>query len=269
MKLGTAIYTYIWECPLEEAVERCARFGFDTLEVMTTPPFLWPAHFGPYERRRLRRIMKAAGVRVFSLNPTFLDLNLISLNPAIRKASLEDIKENIRLAADLEAELVVVAAGRRHPLIPAPLEDAQQLALDALGEALELAEKLGVILGLENVPNSLAATASDQLTLLEKINRPHFQAVYDMANGYMVEDPAEGVKKVAPFLKLVHYSDTHKTAWGHLPVGYGEVDFAACTRSLNELKYDGLVILETTYAEDPDGGIRHSLEQLEPLGLRP
>lgn len=268
MELGTAVYTYLWDCPLEQAIEKAARFGFRTLEVMTTPPFLWPAHYGPFERKRLRRQIQQAGVRIFSLNPTFLDLNLISLNPAIRRDSLEEVKETMRLAHDIGAEVVVVSPGRRHPLIPSPMQDAQELALEVIGQCVKLGEELGVTFGLENVPSLFIATGSQQVKMVEQLNSPRCKIVFDVANAYMVEDPTEGLRAVAPHLALVHYSDTHKRAWGHLPVGMGEVDFAACTRTLEAIGYQGPVILETTYPEDPDGGIRSSLEALAGLGLR-
>ncbi|MER3397950.1 MAG: hypothetical protein C4316_05325 [Chloroflexota bacterium] len=144
MELGTSVYTYLWECSLEGALERCAGFGFRTLELVTTPPFLRPAHFGPFERRRLGRLLGRLGLKVFSVNPTFLDLNLVSLNPAIRRASLKELQDTIWLAADIGARLVVISAGRRHPLIPAPYEDAFELALEGIDECLRLAEKVGL-----------------------------------------------------------------------------------------------------------------------------
>jgi len=251
------------------AIGRVAEIGLRTIEVMTTPPFLWPGHFGPFERRRLLRHLQVTGTRISSLNPTFLDLNLVSLNPAIRAASLAEIKDTIRLAHDLEAPIVVVAAGRRHPLIPSPFADAEELAVEVFGECANLAGQLGVTVGIENIPALFEATSTQVVGLVEKVASPHCRIVYDVANAYMVEDPAAGLRTVAPHLALVHYSDTHKSRWEHLPIGMGEVDFAAATSALREIGYDGTVILETTYQEDPDGGIRSSLARLETLGLRP
>ena len=92
---------------------------------------------------------------------------------------------------------------------------------------------------------------------------------FDVANAYMTQDPSEGLREAAPLLALVHYSDTHKTSWGHLPLGLGEVDFAATTVTLREIGYHGPIILETTFPQDPDRGIRYSLAALAELGLTP
>ena len=267
LRLGTAVYTYLWECSLEQAIERCAGFGFKTMEIMTTPPSIWPAHFSHYQRRRLLRQNKALGVRISSLNPTFLDLNLVSLNPAIYQASLNEIKENIRLAADIEAGLVVVGCGRRHALIPSPFADAEALLLESLYQCVRLGSELGVTVGIENLPGIFIATGEQQAQICEQINSPYCKCVFDVANAYMVEDPAAGLRAVAKHLALVHYSDTKQSAWGHTPVGMGEVNFQAATDVLREIGYDGVIILETTYPDDPDGGIRSSLEKLSELGI--
>lgn len=269
MMLGTAIYTYLWECPLEEAIDRCAAFGFDTLELMTTPPFLWPDHLGPYERARLRRRLSDAGARAFSLNPTYLDVNIISLDPAIREASIAELLANIELAADLGAEIVVTSPGRLHPLIPAPEEEAVRLSLEAIARFVRRGEELGVTVGLENLPSHFAASGAAVRSLVEQIDSPRCQIVFDVANAYMTQDPAAGLREAAPYVSLVHYSDTHKNVWGHLPLGMGEVDFAAVTRTLQEIGYDGPVLLETTFQQDPDRGIRASLGVLAKIGLIP
>ncbi len=267
MQLGTAIYTYLWECSLEQAIERCACFGFRTIEIMTTPPFIWPAHYSHYQRRRLLRQTKALGIKVSSLNPTYLDLNLISLNPAVSKTSLDEIKDNIRLAADIEAGLVVVGCGRRHTLIPSPYVDAEDMLLESLYQCVRLGTELGVTVGIENLPGIFIATGEQQAHICEKISSPYCRCVFDVANAQMVESPALGLRAVARYLALVHYSDTKNTVWGHTPVGMGDINFQEATDVLREIGYQGNIILETTYPEDPDGGIRSSLLELAKLGL--
>lgn len=267
MELGSSVYTYLWDCSLEQAIARAAGHGFRLLEVPTTPPFLWPAHFGPFERRRLRRQLQALGLAIYSVNPTFLDINLVSLNPAVRAASIAEIEDNIRLAADLEVPVVVVSAGRRHPLIPSPFEDAFGLAVETIGRLARLGEQLGVVLGLENVPALFIERADQLVRLVSAVGSPHCRIVYDVANALLVEDPAAGLEAVADHLVLVHLCDTPKDRWAHLPVGLGQVDFPAVARTLAGINYDGVLMLETTYAEDPDGGIRASLSALDSLGL--
>jgi sugar phosphate isomerase/epimerase len=269
MQLGSALYTYLWECSLDQAIERCARAGFRTRELTTSPPHLWPSHVGPFERRRLRRRLSDAGISVCSLNPTFLDHNIISLNPAIRAASMAEIEDNIRLAADLEAGLVVVATGRRHPLIPSPRVDAEALAVETIAGFVCLGQSLGVTIGIENIPTALASTGEEIRRLVERVGDDRCRVVFDVANAHMVEEPAAGLRAVGSLAALVHVSDTRRGAWGHLPVGMGEVDLAAALAAVREIGYPGPIILETTYPDDPDGGISRSIAALARFGIAP
>lgn len=191
----------------------------------------------------------------------------MSLNPAVRAASVAEIEENIRLAADLGTSVVVVSAGRRHPLIPSPFNDAFDLAVETLGRLARLGEQLGVVLGLENVPALFIEGAEQLVRVVSAVGSPSCRVVYDVANAFLVEDPAAGLLTVADHLVLVHLCDTPKDRWAHLPIGMGEVDFPAVARAVRTINYDGVLMLETTYPEDPDGGIRVSLEALSLLGL--
>jgi L-ribulose-5-phosphate 3-epimerase len=267
LKIGSSIYTYLWECGLFEAMERCAKFGFEFIELATLSPFLSPENFGPFEKRRLKRFTKDLGVKIYSLNPTFLDLNLISLNSAIRKISIQEIQSNIRLAADLDAEIVVIGAGKQHPLIPSPLKDTMEIALESISECLKLSSELGIKVAIENLPYSFISTGEDQSRICQELNSPYFKILFDVANAHMVEDVSTGLDHASSHLEMVHFSDTKKSQWGHLPLGMGELDFKSIRNQLESIGYNGPILLETTYQEDPDEGIRQSVNQLQYLKI--
>jgi deoxyribonuclease-4 len=266
MKLGAASYTYLWVCPLEEAIDRIARLGLRDLEIMTSSPHLAPLEFGAYERQRLRRKLDDAQVRLVALNPTYLDLNLASMNSSIRRASVAEIQANLQLAHDLRAELVVVMPGRRHPLIPAPFEEVWEVAVDSVGQCVRTAGDLGIKCGIESGPSLFVQRVSEAIRMLKEFDSRGCGLVYDVANTQMVESPVQGLIEAVPHMIHLHLSDTRKNAWGHLPIGQGEIDFAAITAELKKHSYKGAAILETIDQQDPDGGFRRSLEALAPLG---
>jgi sugar phosphate isomerase/epimerase len=81
---GGCTYSYLWTLSLDDAVNRLADLGFRSIELMATPPHLWPAEFARSERAALRRLCASRGMTITSVNPTYLDLNLASLNPGFR-----------------------------------------------------------------------------------------------------------------------------------------------------------------------------------------
>ena len=268
LKLGLHSFVYLWKTSVEDAFKKLADQGYRYIEISTAPPQFWPRRIDGKEREKIRNAAFKAGVEIVSTNPSGQDMNLASTNPGIYEETIIQLKEQLRLTHDLGAKTLVFPGGKVHSLVPAPLEEAKKLAKEGLIRCLEEAEKSQVVFGLENVPFSFIKTAEDLLEMVEAINHPYLKIVYDVANGFMVEDPAYGLEKVAPYLDLVHISDTSKNLWGHWPLGHGEVDFDAVANKLREINYTGFTILEVIDLEDPEGGFEISTQIAEKLGWK-
>lgn len=268
MKLGICTYPYLYKKTVEEAVASIAKLGFKYAELMTTPPHVWIRGMDKEARKNLRNIFEKNNIELVSLNPTFLDINMVSLNPGLRRESIEQIKETLQFGHDLGAKLAVIMVGKRHPLIPAPYEKTCAAAKEAVLECLEYAEKYKVIFGLENATGNFMASVAEVKKLIEEINHPYLKAVYDVANGHMSEDPAQGLAEIAPYLAHVHISDTTREKWGHLPFGAGTVDFAAVAETLKKIDYKGVTIFELTDCGNPDEEHKSSYREMEKLGWK-
>ena len=77
-------FGYLHRCGVEDAIADLAAHGLSAVEVTTAPPHLHPPGFDRAQRRRLAAHLEAHGMRCISLNPGFVDLNVISLNPELR-----------------------------------------------------------------------------------------------------------------------------------------------------------------------------------------
>lgn len=266
LKLGVSSFSYLWKCSVEESFKTVANMGYRYVEIPTAPPHFWPRSMDLNRREAIREAAFAHGLEIVAINPTGQDLNLASTNPGIYEETIVQLKEQIKLAHDLGAKVMVFPGGRIHSLVPAPLERVGQLVKDGIKRCLEDAEKFKVVFGLENVPFSFLKSAKDLIDIVTEINSPFLKITYDIPNAFMVEDPIRGLEVVAPFLCLVHISDTTKTSWGHMPIGMGEVNFAAVAQKLSQIGYDGITILEVTHPSDPESAINTSTPKLELLG---
>jgi sugar phosphate isomerase/epimerase len=267
--LSGCSFGWLHRSPLVDALRALSRHGFASLELTTAPPHLYSPAFGPYERRELARTLRELELRVVSVNPSFVDINLISTNPAIRDVGLRQMIAEIELAADLGASFVVVIPGRRHALAPAPDDAARAVLDDALDRLLRRAGELGVTLALENNPYGYLGTSAELAALAADWNSPGLRIVYDVANALAVEDPAEGVGRVSPYLALAHISDTWRARWAHTSVGRGEVDFAAFARALRQCGFQGPTIYELADGEDPEPRLPGDLKALQEAGWSP
>ncbi len=267
LRLGTAQYSYLWNCPLPDALRAIKALGFRYVELMTAPPHLWPPAFSRQERRDLRNLLDTLDLELVAVNPTFLDINMASANPGIRMESVRQIKDQITLAHELGARIIVVIIGKRHPLLAPSVELVwKEFAREGVLRCVEHAEKNEVVFGLENGPSLFIETSERMLDILHEVNSPWMKAVFDVANAAMVEDVETGLETIKEELIHVHLSDTDSRTWSHAPVGMGEVDFQKVAAKLRQIRFSGVSILETTYGERPTWGIESSVGKLGPLG---
>ena len=265
LTVGACTYGYLWDVPLAEAVERIAALGFRYFELMTTVPHCWPRGWSAAERRDFRRRYEACGLRMSSVNPTFLDLNLASPNPGIRDETVAQLRETIELAHDIGAPMMLVTAGKKHPLIAPDPEYLWDLVKRGLERLLVDCERFDVTLGLEN-GWTVIDRATQMVRMVGELPHPKLRLVYDVANAAMVEPVLDGLERVTPHLAMVQLSDTREARWGHDRIGTGMIDFAAVTRKVREIGFTGPSIMEIVDRQTPDDSNRVSLERLVALG---
>lgn len=269
LKLGVTPYSYLWTHSLKDSLKEIKKLGCRYVELMTTPPHFWPPALSKEDRKDLRNFMEQLELEPVAVNPTFLDINMASPNPGMRAESVKQIIEQIDLAHDIGAKILVTMAGKRHPLLAPPVETVwKKFAREGVLKCVEHAEKKNVIFGLENGPSLFVDRAETMLFVKNEVKSSAMKFAFDVANAFMVEDIEAALDLVKDHLVHVHISDTDGKKWTHSPIGMGTIDFSPVARKLKEVCFSGVTILETTYAEDPEWGIVSSLEKLIPLGWR-
>lgn len=265
-QLGAASYTFLYENSIFSAINKIAESGFRIMELMATPPHLDIDNFGVQKREQLHSLAVNNGLQIFSVNPTYLDLNLASLNPGMRRETSRQLRLTLQLCHDLEAKLLVLFGGRRHVLIPAPLDIVKRVAMEEIHNLLDYASKLGIKIGLENGPTLLFEKGTDLVEAVQQLAHPSLGIVFDVANANMVEDPADGLNSVIKYVDLVHLSDTKRDKWAHKPVGDGDIQFDKIGEILNAATYEGPSILEVIDMDDPINGLVRSADKLKQYG---
>ena len=263
--IGACTYSWLWDAPLADAVRRIADLGFHYFELMNHVPHCWPRDWTTADRKAFRQLVESLGLRISSVNPTFLDINVASPNPGIRDESIRQLRETVQLAHDIGAGIVVAPAGRKHMLLAPDQPYLFKLVKEALEILLADCERLDVTFGLENAYNVISS-APLLVQMCRELRHAKLKLVYDVANATMVESPLDGLELVAPYLALLHFSDTDPKVWGHDRIGTGAVDFAAVTAKVLALGYDGPTIMEIVDRKTPEESNRISLQRLKALG---
>jgi sugar phosphate isomerase/epimerase len=263
LPLAGSTFSYLHHHELAEALADLRDHGFTSCELTVAPPHVDVSRWEPQQRRRLQRLFDGNDVRCLSVNPSYADLNLVSIFPEFRELTLRFLERTIELANDLGAQFVVVIPGRLHRLSPAPPATTWKYLLEGLGRLLEAAREFDVSIVLENSPYGFHGTAEELLRVVEVIDHPRLGLCYDVANAPPDENVAAAVRRIASRLRLAHVSDTSAARWNHTSPGRGEVDFHAFAGALRASGFRGVTVYELVDGEDPMPRLRADIGRLQ------
>ncbi len=143
--------------------------------------------------------------------------------------------------------------------------------VEALGNLADLAAKEDLIIGLENEHACNVATAAETRQVLDALDHPALQVVWDPANAYVSgENPFPGGYALLPPERIGHVHakdcklDGHKPLWG--PLGECDIDWRGQIDALARDGYNGYINLETHW-QGP-GGDKHEASMICGRNLR-
>jgi len=265
LDVGTSTYPFLWECTLLEALERISRIGVKNVEILVSPPHLSFRTLTMDDVRQIKKKVRDENLNVRTLNIPGLDINIASVFPEMRDYTVDQYKQLIRLAAQLEAPYILMHPGKLHPLLPPDFERVWEMCRPCYEEVVRFAESHGVVVLIENMPSLFFQTAEEIKRALNEIGSGHFAAAYDVSNAFMVEDPAEGIRTLGNAIRVLHLNDTSRQKWAHNPVGENDIDFRAIGEALREIDFTGECILEIIPAKAEEG-ILSSISHLRKAG---
>lgn len=258
--------------PVETAVDFILESGFRHMEVYSDIPHAWPGQFGTEKRAMLRRRAERAGVSLSVHVPAY-HLNIASLNPGLRRESINQVLDAIDLAAEIGAANVVVHGGVVHFLHERMLEktsaDCLALAVSSLQYCAEHAGNVGVTICLENTCHPHAAPGSfrEVATTVALIGNSSLKATFDIAHFYLSGESLDSLRQGANLIHEVHISDNNGLDDSHLPMGEGVLTLDP--EVLGFLReFEGPIVLEIEDIDDPEGKAIASKKWLEDVLLR-
>lgn len=183
------------------------------------------------------------------------DVNIASINPTLRRASIEEINKTLKLANSIDVEMVTV-----HPGIYSPLsiywDKTAKTAIDSLNKIREKGEEYGITIAMENFPEMWLALCSKPEETKDFLEETGLEFCLDVGHAYTSGSLDE-------FLEFepvnLHIHDNLGEEDAHLELGEGQIDFEMIIKSLKD--YKGNYVIEGR-AEDE---LRRSKKYLESL----
>ena len=150
--------------------------------------------------------------------------------------------------------------------------EQEETIVDAYAEPAAMAERAGVILGIENEHACCLGTGAQTARVLEEISSPSVRAIWDPGNALMAGELPypDGYAAIKDFVVHVHIKDAQILPGAPAPewavVGTGAIDYAGQLAALKRDGYGGWLSLETHYSQPTkEAASRASLEGLQRL----
>jgi L-ribulose-5-phosphate 3-epimerase len=209
----------------------------------------------PAFRQQYKDKMKETGLVVSSVAMGLLNGCPVASDPRV-PAWLE---QTIDATADLGAKVILVAFFGRGDLRDKN-DDLKPKDVDVTVERIKAAavraEKAGVILGLENT-----LSAAQNLAILDRIQSNAVRVYYDICNStnYDYVVPKE-IRELKDRICQIHFKENVDF------LGEGKVDMKGVAAAMNEINYNGWVVLETRIKDkDRDGSFKKNAEYTKKL----
>lgn len=231
--------------PILDAVDRCARIGYDTLELSVRKDFPTAAtKLSSAMCRAIRDRVRSAGLSVSSL--------LVGINAGRPEEQAEILGTIIPAAGEVARAL----DDHNPPILATVLggkaeewESGREELASRLHAWAEAAQAAGVSIAVKAHYGHAINSPERMLWLYRRVNHPRLAVSYDyshyQAEGFELEP---SLRALRPHVRHVHVKDIvpGKKPPEYLLPGEGAVDYVAYFRLLDELNYPGAVVVEVS-----------------------
>jgi sugar phosphate isomerase/epimerase len=196
-----------------------------------------------------------------TMHGAFFDVIPFSLDPQIRKISLERIEQSILIAKEIGARGVVFHTNYN------PFLSSEEYVTSWVKNNVEIwSEILSANPDIEiYLENMFDTTPNIMVKLSEELCKyDNYGVCLDYAHAAISKtDPEEWARVLSPYIKHVHINDNDLISDLHLAWGDGKIDRQSFYKCYNKYMSDATVLIETNSIEN----INRSLDRLKAEGF--
>jgi len=227
----------------EERFRLARAVGFEDVELATTPDMK--------EAEAAKKAAEATGVRIHSvMNQAHWKFPLSSPDQAVVAQSIQGMETSLRNAKFWGADTVL--------LVPAVVnqevgyKDAWDRSVQAIRKMLPLAEKLKVVIGIENVWNKFLLSPIEFADYVDQFKSPWVKAYFDVGNIVLYGFPQDWIRTLGKRIVKLHFKDfsfrrdpaIKKSAADFCALREGDVDWKAVHQALAGVGFQGTATVE-------------------------
>jgi hexulose-6-phosphate isomerase len=217
-----------------ERFQLAVDIGFRYMEVRTVEQ--------DTEAREIKEAADKAGLKIHSvMNMRHWDHPLSSPDPKDVELSLEGMRMSLRQAKlyGADAVLLVPAVVREDTTYEQAWERSEAQVRKLLPEA----EKLNVIIAMEEVWNKFLLTPRDFVQYVDEFKHPLVKAYFDVGNIVHYGVPEHWIRALGKRIVKVHLKDYSRRN-GFVDLGDGDVNWPAVSKAFADAGYTGQATVE-------------------------
>jgi sugar phosphate isomerase/epimerase len=236
-----------------------AAHGFDCIELFATR-----THFDYHDSvavRSLAEWLEDARLTLNSMHaPIFASLtngvwgesysNAVA-DDTRRRQALNEAESALAVAQTIPYRHLVVHLGVPDSADPDPTDNRVDAARRSVQELHEMAERAGVTLALEVIPNRLSSAEALVSFIENDLEGAKVGICMDVGHAFIMGDLGDAIETCSGHLITTHLHDNRRKTDDHLAPGEGLIDWPAALMSLQKIGYDGTWMFEVANTSTP------------------
>jgi len=268
MRKAINIWSFPFDWDLEKKIRIAAEAGFEGFEPDLSDDGPLGLKSTATEIREVARQIRSHGLEITSLaTGLYWGANAASESARNRRSAARILRKQIETAARLGVDTILVVPGAvGADFIPdsevVPYDLAWNRAGELITNALPLANKLGINIGIENVWNKFLLSPLEMATFVDQFNDPLVGVYFDVGNALANGYPEQWIHILGKRIKRIHVKDYRRavgTVDGFVDLLSGDVNWAAVAAAIREIDTNGWCTAEMI---PPAPFYKHSPETL-------
>jgi hexulose-6-phosphate isomerase len=210
----------------------------------------------PKEAEDIKRAADGAKLRIHSvMNGDHWTYPLSSDEPGVVERSMKGMRTSLGNAHLWGADTVLLVPAVVNP--KTSYKDAWERSQRQIRELIPLAEKLKVIIAVEEVWNKFLLSPLEFAHYVDEFKSPWVKAYFDVGNVVLYSYPQDWIRTLGPRIVKLHIKDfkfsvnreTRKREAEFVNIRDGEIDWKEVHKALGEIGYRGSATLEIAGGE--------------------
>jgi D-psicose/D-tagatose/L-ribulose 3-epimerase len=265
MQFGAS--TFIWVSPFTsenfDLVKKVKEMGYDILEIAVENKDL-------IDWDQLKNLSREFGINLTISGAFGPDRDISSTDPKIREQGLQYILDCIMIAGKMGSPVftgpVYSAVGKTRLVSAEQKQQERNWCIENLEKAGKFAKDCGVIVGVEPLnrfETDMVNTTDQVISIVRELNNPNIRISLDTFHCNIEEKSIpEAIRKAGNLLCHVQGNECDRGT-----PGTGHLDWRGINEALQDIKYEGAMVIETFGA--PSAELARAASIWRPLANSP